>query len=618
MSGLGRIPEATINEIRARVDVVDLVGRYVQLKKAGRNFKGLCPFHDEKTPSFNVSPDKQIFHCFGCQAGGDVVGFLMRHENLTFPEAVRTLARECGVEVPEERGNPADRGISERIYEANEIAQRCYVDALASAEGEEARAYFDRRGISQDDIVELGLGFVPDRWDTVERALKQKKIDGKLGEKAGLLASRQSGNGHYDRLRGRVTFPIYDVRRRIVGFGGRVLAADAEPKYLNTPETPVFRKRESFYGFPWALEAIRRADRAIICEGYFDRIALHRAGIGEGLATCGTALTREHARNLRRRTKTIVLLFDGDSAGEKAMEKALEVLLPEGLRVRAALLPDKQDPDDYLNANGADALRAFVDGAPDALELLIRRATERGVASPADKADAVNHVAPIIALVANPVEREAYVRRLALSTDSSEAAVTTLVRAAVKGRNPRATEETVDLAPAKPRRTGPEDRHLSLLCHVLLRHPTLATAEMRERVERVLPDDEWRRVALALLEASEKGWVDADGAIDHFRVIEELGVDARGLLQAVAAGDDPLDPDTRPEVVASDVLDWFEKRARSAGDKVATQKLRDAGASPDDDLEALLAEKQKQLDEKRARLRNKGAAASAAAHGGVR
>ena len=611
---MGRIPEATINEIRARVDVVDFVGRYVQLKQAGRNHKGLCPFHDEKTPSFNVSSDKQIFHCFGCQAGGDVVGFLMKHENLTFPEAVRTIARECGVEVPEERGEAGQRGLSEKIYEANDVAQRAYVDALAMAEGQIARDYLAKRGICDEDIVELGIGYAPDRWDTVERALKAKKIDGELGSTAGLLADRKGGNGHYDRLRGRVTFPIYDVRRRIVGFGGRVLGPDQEPKYLNTPETPVFRKRESFYGFPWALEAIRRNDRAIICEGYFDRIALHRAGIGEGLATCGTALTREHARNLHRRTKTIVLLFDGDSAGEKAIEKALEVLLPEGLRVRAALLPNKQDPDDFLNENGADALNAFVDNAPDAVELLIRRATERGVASPAAKADAVGHVAPIIALVANPVEREAYVRRLALSTDSSENAVTTLVRAAVRGQN---AQPEVDLAVAKPRRTGPEDRHLSLLCHVLLRYPTLATAEMRDRVESTLPDDEWRRVALALLDASEDGWLDADGAIDHHRVLEELGVDARSLLQATAAGDDPLDADARPESVVADVLAWFEKRASKHTNKLVTQKLRD-GAPGSDDVEALLAEKQRQLDEKRARLRTPEAAPAATAEGVVR
>lgn len=594
---MGRIPEATIREIRSRIDVVDLVSRYVQLKKAGRNHTGLCPFHDEKTPSFNVSPERQTFHCFGCQVGGDVFEFLTRHDNLTFPEAARSLARECGVEIPEERGDPEARGISERVFEANDIAQRVYVDALASAEGEAARAYLTQRGISNDDRRELGLGFAPDSWDAVTRALDHRQIDGNFGEQAGLLAPRKSGQGHYDRLRGRVTFPIYDVRRRIVGFGGRTLGSDDGPKYLNTTESPVFRKRESFYGFPWALESIRRSRRAIVCEGYFDRIALHRAGIGEGLATCGTALTREHGRNLRRRTQTAILLFDGDEAGRNAMEKALEVLLPEGLRVRGALLPDGQDPDDYLTANGADALCQFVDAAPDALELVIRRAVSAGVATPAEKADAVGHVAPLLALVSDTVEREAYVRRLALATDSSEAAVAAIVRSVRQGRSAAPAEELV--AP-QVRREGPEERQLSLLCQVLLRYPTLATAETRGRIEASVPDLGWRRLALALVGAAEVGQVDADGAIDHFAVSETLGVDERTLLHAIAAGDEALDPDARPELVVFDVLGWFERRAGAQQRRQTTQRLREA--DPQKDPAALLAEKQRELDARRAQL----------------
>jgi len=522
----------------------------------------------------------------------------MRHESLTFPEAVRTLAGECGVEVPDEQGDPAARGISERVFEANDIAQRLYVDVLASAEGEGARAYLAKRGLSTDEARELGVGFAPDRWDAVERALRAGKIDAELGETAGLIVPRKSGDGHYDRLRGRVTFPICDIRRRIVGFGGRAMGADQEPKYLNTPESPVFKKRESFYGFPWALESIRKRDRVVVCEGYFDRIALQRAGLGEGLATCGTALTREHARNLRRRTRTVVLLFDGDEAGRKAMEKALEVLLPEGLRARAALLPDGQDPDDFLAARGAEALCKLVDEAPDALELVIRRAAERGIGSPADKADAVAHVAPLIMLVADAVEREAYVRRLALTTDSSESAVAAIVRGTRKGGAPA---NEVEVATPRPQRDAPSDRHLSLLCSVLLRHPTLATPETRSRIEMNLPDDDWRRVALALVAASEDGQVDADGAIDHHRVAEALGVDARSLLFEIAAGDDPLDPEAKPELVVHDVLAWFERRARSQRQRQTTQRLREPGASSAE-LADLLAEKQRELEAKRARV----------------
>ena len=332
-----------------------------------------------------------------------------------------------------------------------------------------------------------------------------------------------------------------------------------------------------------------------MCEGYFDRIALHRAGIGEGLATCGTALTREHARNLRRRTKTVVLLFDGDGAGQNAMEKALEVLLPEGLRVRGALLPDGQDPDDFLAAQGVDALRQLVDDGPDALELAIRRVVKRGVSTPADKADAVAHVAPFVALVPDAVEREAYVRRLGLATDSSEAAVAAIVRASSKGESAPAE---VELSTPRVRRSGPEERHLSLLCSVLLRFPTLATPETRTRIETSLPDDEWRRVALALLSASENGELDADGVIDHNRVGDSLGVDARTLLFEVVAGDDPLDPDAKPELVIHDVLAWFERRARSALERRTTQQLREGGGASAADL---LAQKQRELEAKRAR-----------------
>ncbi|MCA9513212.1 MAG: DNA primase [Myxococcota bacterium] len=599
---MGRIPDATINEIRNRVDIVDLVGRYVQLKKAGRNFKGLCPFHDEKTPSFNVSSDKQIFHCFGCQVGGDVVGFLMRHENLTFPEAVRTLARECGVEVPEEHGDAAERGISEQVHEANEIAQRTYVDALASAEGEAARAYLAKRGLSGDDVRELGIGFAPDRWDTVARALAARKVGGDLGAKAGLLAERQGGSGHYDRLRGRVTFPIYDVRRRIVGFGGRALGADQEPKYLNTPESPVFRKRESFYGFPWALEAIRRSDRAIVCEGYFDRIALHRAGLGEGLATCGTALTREHARNLKRRTQTVVMLFDGDAAGTKAMERALEVLLPEGLRLRAAVLPDGMDPDDFLARHGADALRAVIDGAPDALELVMGRAAAFDRASPVAKAEAVARVVPLLDAVASPVERRAYVRRFALHMGCGEDEV--LAELHERRRREHAVPE--DERPAvRARRRGPADRHTAILCEALLRNPTLATDDVRAGIERGLEPGPWRALALALADASRAGHVDAEGEIDLFRVERDLGEEESQLLRELTTGDALVDANAAPERVVADVLDWFARQRAAAERRETTRRLELGG----DAAAQLIAEKQRQLEERRARLRAQAPAA---------
>ena len=241
---MARIPESTIQEIRERIDIVDLIGRYLSLKPSGRNFVGLCPFHSEKTPSFNVNRERQIWHCFGCGEGGHVYAFLMRHENLTFPEAVRQLARECGVDVPEEGGS--DRTGIEAMVAANDAAQALYRKTLLSPEGADARAYLiDQRGLDTEVMERFGVGLAPDRWDAVVHQLRSQRIAFEAGERAGLIARRQSGDGHYDRLRGRVTFPIQDVRGRIIAFGGRALAKDQEPKYLNTPETAIFHRATS-------------------------------------------------------------------------------------------------------------------------------------------------------------------------------------------------------------------------------------------------------------------------------------------------------------------------------------------------------------------------------------
>jgi len=308
---MSRIPADTLNEVRERVDIVDLIGRHVGLKKAGRTWKGLCPFHGEKTPSFIVSPDRGTYHCFGCGEGGNVFGFLMKHEGMSFPEAVRSLAAEVGIEIPEYGGGP-ERSVLDEVFRANKLAKAFYQAELRSQRGTAARAYLTQRGLSEADIARYGIGFAPDSWEALGSALRKEKLAPEAAERAGLLRARERGGGHYDLLRNRVVFPIEDARGRTVGFGGRALEKEQEPKYLNTPESPVYRKREAFYGFPSALEALRARERAVIVEGYFDRIAMDRAGLSEALATCGTALSEDHARALRRRVRDVVLFFDGD------------------------------------------------------------------------------------------------------------------------------------------------------------------------------------------------------------------------------------------------------------------------------------------------------------------
>ncbi len=597
---MGLIPDDTLREIESRADIVGLIGRYVELKPAGRNHKGLCPFHDEKTPSFNVNPDRGIFHCFGCQAGGGVFKFLMLHENLTFPEAVRQIAAEVGVEIPETRGNRESASKSEKVFAALKLAQDCYRRELAGAKGAPGRDYLEARGLDRETIEAFGLGYVPEAWDTVESALRRAGISAQIGVEAGLLLERKGGGGHYDRLRHRVIFPIQDVRGRFIAFGGRALSKDDPAKYMNTAESPVFHKRRSFYGLPAALEHIRRAKRAIVCEGYFDAIALSRAGMGEALATCGTALTEDHARELMRRTQNVSLLFDGDEAGQNAMEKALAVLLPQGLRVKAVLLAEGQDPDDYLNAHGAEALREVVDAAPAALDVVIRRAMQAGCSTPDEKADVVRHVGALVAVIPNTVERGEWARRLAVATGADTRAVEATVRDLRGGRS-KETSQALRETPVRPRRTGPEERQLRQLVLLAARHPGEFSTGLRQRLPDVLPDCLQRDVVLELLAAADEGLTDESGGIDVRALGEQLGPDHDLALREALADDSLADNDQDRAAIIGDLIGHFTKKKTAEEQSDIQRRLREPGA----DAIALLRERDEVLRKKREQLRAK-------------
>jgi len=580
---LGRIPDEIIQRIRDHTDVVDLVGRSVALKRAGRNHKGLCPFHDEKSPSFNVNPDRQTFYCFGCHEGGDVFSFLMKTENLTFAEAARSLARDAGIEVPETGGGP-DRGISEQLYTANATLLERFRREL-SRPGCPGQAYLERRGLGAEDVERFQIGFAPDAWDTAVATLSAARIPAEIGEKAGLLQRRERG-GHYDRLRGRVIFPIHDVRGRVIGFGGRAVAADQEPKYLNTPETPIFRKREALYGFPQALDSIRRAERAVVVEGYFDQIALCRAGVGEALATCGTALTADHARNLRRRTQRAVLLFDGDAAGERAMLRALEALLPSGLRVHAALLPSGDDPDSLLVREGPEVLRALVDAAPAALDVAIERAVASGHDTPEAKADAVESVAPLLALVPSAIERSEYCARLALAVGTEARHVEAAVARAGRGEDPR------EAVPIAPRRTGPEERNLHQLARSLVEHPSLAIRVPQDELPSLLSGGPVAELVRCLVDAAA-----AERGVAIPEIETHLSDEARDLLRALAIVDPPLDEAAAAQTV-DDTIRWFRDQQLKRREQEITRRLRDPAAD-EDEKRRLLDERQQLLQRKR-------------------
>jgi DNA primase len=575
---VGRIPEDTLQAIRDRTDLVELVGRHVALKKAGRSYKGLCPFHHEKTPSFQVNPDRGIFHCFGCGESGNAFAFLIRIEGLTFPEAVRTLAASAGITIPES-GRSEEDGVLERVLAANAAAQDLYRRALASEAGRDARAYLEKRGLPKDAIDRFGVGFAPPGWEELVRELRRVNIPAAIGVRAGLLRERDSG-GHYDLLRGRITFPIQDARGRVVAFGGRAMAADQEPKYLNSPESPVFRKREAFYGLPHALESIRRSDRIVVVEGYFDRIALHRAGVEEALATCGTALSEDHARALRRRARQIVLLFDGDGAGRRAALRALEMLLPAGLRVRAAALPPGDDPDTFLLREGAEALHALVESAPAALDLAIADVVAAGVVQPEQKADALERIVPLVARIVEPAERTAWAQRVALAVGAREHDVEASVRAVARGAQ---AADVVSVA--GPTHVGRDDRHFAQLVQVLLEHPAAASEIDASAFVAAIPESPVREIVEALFATCGS----APNAAAVLPALESrLGPEALARLHALAAEDAPeCDPDTARRVIR-DIGSRFEKRRRQERQRALTESLH--GSAPGES-ERILREK---------------------------
>lgn len=341
-------------EIRRAADIVQVIGQYVQLKKRGQNYIGLCPFHSEKTPSFTVSQEKQIYHCFGCGKGGDIFNFWMEYHNLSFPQALKDLARQYNISLPEYEKSPDQKKQSdliESLFEINEVAGMYYHDVLiGKPNGRPGRDYFSRRKLSQNIISEFRLGYAVDSWDNLVNFLKSRDIPLDKAAKAGLIVSKNT-NGYYDRFRGRVIFPIFNLNHQIIGFGGRVLDASL-PKYLNSPETPLYHKGRYLYGLDSAYKEIRSKGFSIIVEGYMDLLALRQFGVKNVAATLGTALTADQVRRLKSYAKKVVVLFDSDDAGKQAALKSFPLFLNEGISANVFVLPGGEDPDSFINKYG--------------------------------------------------------------------------------------------------------------------------------------------------------------------------------------------------------------------------------------------------------------------------
>jgi DNA primase len=424
--------QALLDDIRAAVDIVDLVSRFVNLRKAGSHWKGLCPFHAEKTPSFTVNPQKSIFHCFGCGVGGDAFGFVMRQDRLSFPEAVRALAKSAGVALPDERGPKSGDSGREELLRVMDLAGRFYADTLWKPAGERARAYLDQRGIDSGIARHFGLGYAPEGWESLLTFMRTEKISEEALITTGLAVARENRAGAYDRFRGRLLFPIRDLQGRVVAFGGRGFG-DEQPKYLNSPETPLYTKGNLLYAADLARPTIQSQNRALLVEGYVDCLMAHQHGFTGTVAALGTAFTPAQLALLRRYCDEVVTFFDADAAGQKAAARAEELLEPTGrgmawavnrsgafegagtLRVKVALLPAGHDPDTFLRTVGSEAFTERIAAARSILAYALDRALVNpdGATGPRARTTAFARVALMLAKVADGDEAAALSREAA-------------------------------------------------------------------------------------------------------------------------------------------------------------------------------------------------------------
>ncbi|HEU0105815.1 MAG TPA: DNA primase [Vicinamibacteria bacterium] len=527
-------PDSFVDEVRRTADIVRYVSEHVQLKKMGTSYKGLCPFHQEKTPSFNVNPDRGAFHCFGCGVGGDVFKFAMLHEKVSFPESIELVARRFGIPVPENRYEQGpDRKERDEMLTLLDAAAEHFERNLWSAPGTRAREYLLGRGFKKETLERIRTGAAADSWGDLFETLKGRFPVAALMT-AGLVREGQKSSRPYDWFRNRAVFPILNDSGRIVGFGARALDG-GEPKYLNSPESPVYQKSKTLYGLSWAKEAIRREGRVVLMEGYLDVARALENGVSEVVATCGTALTAAHARLIRRFTEKVIVNFDQDDAGQNAARKSLDLLLEEGLKVHVVELPTGDDPDTFLKAHGGDAYRQRLEAAPPAMQWLIHRAAaENDTKSPAGKGAYLNALLPVLARIDNAVERMAWLPAIVERGALDEGATREELRRALSARATAVKTRVAADGPATPP-PAPQDRRLlpaeKLLLTLIVEGSDALPAALLELQE---PDLEKLRSAAILRTA--RAHAAGGKTVTRASLEDELGEDDRRLLNEIAVG----------------------------------------------------------------------------------
>lgn len=536
------IPDDVVEEVRARADITDIVGEFVSLKKSGKEYKSLCPFHDEKTPSFYVVPSKEFYKCFGCGASGDVFSFLMEHQGMDFVEAVKHAGRRSGVEVEEVKRSGEQEDPNRHLYEVNAFARMFYQDTLwDEEEGAGARSYLEERGIDGETAERFEVGYAPDEWRALRDAASTHGIDVETLLEAGLLNQSEKASKPYDRFRNRIVFPILSLSERVLGFGGRILGEGGEgvPKYLNSPESPIYHKGEVLYGLSWARRAIRRQEAALVVEGYMDAVALAAAGLENVVAPLGTSMTREQARLLSRYCTRVYLLFDSDPAGLKATFRAGDTLLAAGMHPAVVTLPPGEDPDDVVRREGEGYVRELVDQALDVLDRKIQILDEHDYFSSIERTrDAVDRLLPTIRATTDPALRDIYVAKVADRTGvRRETLEAELHRQDERSRRSRARRRGRSSRQRRERGKGSSDRTLPKMgaereiLRILLRDPEGSYLE--DCAEALAPDDfvdpAYRALYERLLQTPDLSHVPEGMDPVAARTLEELLADSREI-----------------------------------------------------------------------------------------
>ena len=516
-------PEELIEEVRTRNDIVEVISGYVRLQKKGSNYFGLCPFHNEKSPSFSVSPGKQMYYCFGCGAGGNVITFLMEYENQTFPEAVRTLAQRAGIALPEADDSKEARQADSRrakLLEINKEAAKYFYYQLRTERGSVGMEYLRKRELSDETMNHFGLGYANKYSNDLIQYLKSKGYSEDLIRDAG-LCNVDEKHGMYDKFWNRVMFPIQDINHRVIGFGGRVMG-DGKPKYLNSPETEIFDKSRNLYGLNFARTS--RKGNVILCEGYMDVIAMHQAGFTNAVATLGTALTEEQSRLIAQYTGEVVLSYDSDAPGQAATRRATGLLEAAGVKIRVLSIPDAKDPDEFIKKFGAERFAQLIEGSSSATDFAINKLRqENDVTTAEGKVSFLKQFAALMAGLPNPIEREVYLSKVCRELEVDKAAVAGQIAREQKRRDYRdRKKEERDLIAPPIREDSGKDREDELL---LRQHPREMKAA--ERLLRYLLRNPDR--AEALRDRLPEGYFLSENDRTMYRVLLQRGLSGQEL-----------------------------------------------------------------------------------------